>query len=161
MSKFHTSNLSIFRMWWTITGNFGNILPIDWSKSYSRQLHTKSLKLGEKRVSKLRLFQVGKAANQLEVWIPGWVLKNLSSISLLGRMQSHLTNVHAERLVASVSKAWFTQNIEHELSALMSFAHIWSFFVCTLPAPWQLAHWRLRGLFGKTTICSYEASCVN
>ena len=40
-------------MWWTITGNFGNILPIDWSKSYARQLHTKSLNLGEKRVSML------------------------------------------------------------------------------------------------------------
>ncbi|KAM7348026.1 fasciculation and elongation protein Unc-76 isoform 2-T2 [Cochliomyia hominivorax] len=23
------------QMWWTITGNFGNILPIDWSKSYT------------------------------------------------------------------------------------------------------------------------------
>lgn len=33
-------------MWWTITGNFGNILPIDWSKSYSRQLHMPTLKLG-------------------------------------------------------------------------------------------------------------------
>ena len=42
---------TFYRMWWTITGNFGNILPIDWSKSYARQLHTKSLKLGEKRVS--------------------------------------------------------------------------------------------------------------
>ncbi|KAF2346665.1 Fasciculation and elongation protein zeta FEZ [Trinorchestia longiramus] len=24
-------------MWWTITGNFGNLLPIDWSKSHTRQ----------------------------------------------------------------------------------------------------------------------------
>jgi hypothetical protein len=37
------------QMWWTITGNFGNILPIDWSKSYARQLHTQSLNLQEKR----------------------------------------------------------------------------------------------------------------
>ncbi|XP_013385999.1 fasciculation and elongation protein zeta-2 isoform X2 [Lingula anatina] len=37
------------QMWWTITGNFGNILPIDWSKTYTRQLHTKALKLDEKR----------------------------------------------------------------------------------------------------------------
>lgn len=35
-------------MWWTITGNFGNILPIDWSKSYARQMHVPTLKLGER-----------------------------------------------------------------------------------------------------------------
>lgn len=35
-------------MWWTITGNFGNILPIDWSKSYARQMHMPTLNLGEK-----------------------------------------------------------------------------------------------------------------
>ncbi|CAH0561250.1 unnamed protein product [Brassicogethes aeneus] len=33
------------QMWWTITGNFGNILPIDWSKSYARKLHIDSLHL--------------------------------------------------------------------------------------------------------------------
>lgn len=33
------------RMWWTITGNFGNILPIDWSKSYARKLQIDSLHL--------------------------------------------------------------------------------------------------------------------
>lgn len=32
-------------MWWTITGNFGNILPIDWSKSYARKLHMPALNL--------------------------------------------------------------------------------------------------------------------
>lgn len=36
-------------MWWTITGNFGNILPIDWSKSYARQMHMPALKLGARR----------------------------------------------------------------------------------------------------------------
>ncbi|XP_048736388.1 fasciculation and elongation protein zeta-2-like [Ostrea edulis] len=35
------------QMWWTITGNFGNILPIDWSKSYARQLQSKVLNLKE------------------------------------------------------------------------------------------------------------------
>lgn len=35
-------------MWWTITGNFGNILPIDWSKSHARRLHIPSLDLEEK-----------------------------------------------------------------------------------------------------------------
>ncbi|TDG40059.1 hypothetical protein AWZ03_013520 [Drosophila navojoa] len=36
-------------MWWTITGNFGNILPIDWSKSYTRQMHMPTLNLGQGR----------------------------------------------------------------------------------------------------------------
>lgn len=35
-------------MFWTITGNFGNILPIDWSKSFARQMHMPTLKLGER-----------------------------------------------------------------------------------------------------------------
>lgn len=33
------------QMWWTITGNFGNILPIDWSKTYARQMHVPALQL--------------------------------------------------------------------------------------------------------------------
>lgn len=37
--------MSECQMWWTITGNFGNILPIDWSKSYTRQMHVPTLKL--------------------------------------------------------------------------------------------------------------------
>ncbi|CAG5134088.1 unnamed protein product [Candidula unifasciata] len=37
------------QMWWTITGNFGNILPIDWSKSYTRTLHNRVLNIGEKK----------------------------------------------------------------------------------------------------------------
>ena len=24
------------QVWWTLTGNFGNIMPIDWSKTYTR-----------------------------------------------------------------------------------------------------------------------------
>lgn len=32
-------------MWWTITGNFGNILPIDWSKSYARKVQLPVLSL--------------------------------------------------------------------------------------------------------------------
>lgn len=39
------------QMWWTITGNFGNILPIDWSKSYTRQMHMPTLNLSENRHS--------------------------------------------------------------------------------------------------------------
>lgn len=35
------------QMWWTITGNFGNILPIDWSKSFARQNLSRSLNIRE------------------------------------------------------------------------------------------------------------------
>merc|ERR1712008_76534 len=35
------------QMWWTITGNFGNILPIDWSKTYTRQQYLPTLNLNE------------------------------------------------------------------------------------------------------------------
>lgn len=41
------------QMWWTITGNFGNILPIDWSKSYARKLHMPTLNLNENNKDKL------------------------------------------------------------------------------------------------------------
>ncbi|XP_063230341.1 fasciculation and elongation protein zeta-2 isoform X2 [Bacillus rossius redtenbacheri] len=37
------------QMWWTITGNFGNILPIDWTKSYARKLHMPALNLNESK----------------------------------------------------------------------------------------------------------------
>ena len=36
------------QMWWTLTGNFGNMLPIDWSKSYTRKLQINCLNLNEK-----------------------------------------------------------------------------------------------------------------
>jgi hypothetical protein len=42
-------------MWWTITGNFGNILPIDWSKSYARKLHMPALNLNEAKEKGLSL----------------------------------------------------------------------------------------------------------
>ncbi|CAG7669874.1 unnamed protein product [Allacma fusca] len=35
------------QMWWTITGNYGNILPIDWSKTYTRKLQIPALNLNE------------------------------------------------------------------------------------------------------------------
>ena len=41
-----------FRMWWTLTGNYGNILPIDWSKSMTRRLHLPTLQLHERPVLK-------------------------------------------------------------------------------------------------------------
>lgn len=36
-------------MWWTLTGNFGNILPIDWTKTHARKLHLPTLNMNENR----------------------------------------------------------------------------------------------------------------
>ncbi len=33
------------QVWWTITGNFGNMMPIDWSKSTARAKHLPTLNL--------------------------------------------------------------------------------------------------------------------
>ncbi|XP_013173053.1 PREDICTED: fasciculation and elongation protein zeta-1 [Papilio xuthus] len=41
--------MSECQMWWTITGNFGNILPIDWTKSFSRKMHIPTLNLSDKK----------------------------------------------------------------------------------------------------------------
>jgi len=41
--------MSDCQMWWTITGNFGNILPIDWTKSHARKLHMPALNLSVKQ----------------------------------------------------------------------------------------------------------------
>jgi hypothetical protein len=44
-------------MWWTLTGNYGNILPIDWSKSMTRRLHLPTLQLHDRQVkSKMSFF---------------------------------------------------------------------------------------------------------
>lgn len=39
-------------MWWTLTGNYGNILPIDWSQSRACKLHLSNLHLNDSKVSK-------------------------------------------------------------------------------------------------------------
>uniref|UniRef100_A0A023F4Z1 Putative kinesin-associated fasciculation and elongation protein involved in axonal transport n=2 Tax=Triatominae TaxID=70999 RepID=A0A023F4Z1_TRIIF len=51
------------QMWWTITGNFGNILPIDWSKSYARKLHMPALNLNE---NKDKLMDEGELSSEDE-----------------------------------------------------------------------------------------------
>jgi hypothetical protein len=37
------------QVWWTLTGNFGNMLPIDWSKSSARAAHLPTLNLCDPR----------------------------------------------------------------------------------------------------------------
>jgi len=39
------------QVWWTLTGNFGNMMPIDWSKTYTRAKHLPVLNLCEPRVN--------------------------------------------------------------------------------------------------------------
>jgi len=39
------------QVWWTLTGNFGNMMPIDWAKSYTLAQHLPTLNLCEPRVS--------------------------------------------------------------------------------------------------------------
>lgn len=46
-------------MWWTLTGNYGNILPIDWSKSMARRLHLPTLQLHDRQV---RIIILGRKA---------------------------------------------------------------------------------------------------
>ena len=38
------------QVWWTITGNFGNMMPIDWSKSTARAKHLPTLNLSKNNV---------------------------------------------------------------------------------------------------------------
>jgi len=37
------------QVWWTLTGNFGNIMPIDWTKTYTRAKHLPTLNLCDPR----------------------------------------------------------------------------------------------------------------
>ena len=40
------------QVWWTITGNFGNMMPIDWSKSTARAKQLPTLNLCNPRQNK-------------------------------------------------------------------------------------------------------------
>ncbi|KAH8387543.1 hypothetical protein KR093_007679 [Drosophila rubida] len=79
------------QMWWTITGNFGNILPIDWSKSYTRQMHMPTLNLGQNRTKQQQQQQRNQqqqqqqhqlqqnAQQQLDAQTPGDEFNDLAS----------------------------------------------------------------------------------
>ena len=74
-------------MWWTITGNFGNLLPIDWSKSYARQLQAKALNLGEKRVGRrLKLYSIYSDLSWIEINLNQGIVK-LSAGSYMPQIQ--------------------------------------------------------------------------
>lgn len=70
----HPFLLIIFRMWWTLTGNYGNILPIDWSKSMTRRLHLPTLQLCDRQVKEnefpcLNTFVYSVYSNKLSVFL--------------------------------------------------------------------------------------------
>lgn len=47
-----------FRLWFTITKNFGNVLPVDWFATYARQLQEKALEIKQANVCFFMLYQV-------------------------------------------------------------------------------------------------------
>ncbi|XP_030382643.1 fasciculation and elongation protein zeta-2 [Scaptodrosophila lebanonensis] len=71
------------QMWWTITGNFGNILPIDWSKSYTRQMHMPTLNLGQNHTKQQHRNQLQQQQQQqhnfLDAQTPGDEFNDLAS----------------------------------------------------------------------------------
>lgn len=50
------------QVWWTLTGNFGNMMPIDWSKTYTRANHLPTLNLCDPRLASAQ--QTGSATGQ-------------------------------------------------------------------------------------------------
>ena len=34
------------QVWWTLTGNFGNMMPIDWTKTYARLVNFNNVVFG-------------------------------------------------------------------------------------------------------------------
>ncbi len=44
------------QVWWTITGNFGNMMPIDWSKSTTRAKQLPTLNLVKHRCILIKWF---------------------------------------------------------------------------------------------------------
>ncbi|VDM51125.1 unnamed protein product [Toxocara canis] len=55
------------RIWWTLTGNFGNMLPLDFSKTQTRQMQLPALNLQPrkhcKKVSALSHLRCNRASN--------------------------------------------------------------------------------------------------
>ena len=56
---------SLDRIWWSLTGNYGNILPLDWNTSQSRELHLKALNLSLDDVRETSLSPDSRLDNHL------------------------------------------------------------------------------------------------
>lgn len=47
---FNSSFIRPFRVWNSLTNNYGNVMPVDWKTSYTRSLHLPALKLKDQEV---------------------------------------------------------------------------------------------------------------
>ncbi|XP_055845873.1 fasciculation and elongation protein zeta-2 isoform X2 [Episyrphus balteatus] len=83
-------------MWWTITGNFGNILPIDWSKSYTRQMHMPTLNLAENRHQQNTNTTAADGGNNgIAAQTPNGILDELNDLSSEDEAVANDLDMHA------------------------------------------------------------------
>lgn len=86
-------------MWWTITGNFGNILPIDWSKSYTRQMHMPTLNLADNRQKQNNTTSTtnsdGAGNNGITAQTPNGILDELNDLSSEDEAVANDLDMHA------------------------------------------------------------------
>ena len=54
------------QVWWTITGNFGNMMPIDWSKSTARAKQLSTLNLGANKAKASAKNAAATSGDELE-----------------------------------------------------------------------------------------------
>ncbi|XP_013792450.2 fasciculation and elongation protein zeta-2-like [Limulus polyphemus] len=83
-------------MWWTITGNFGNILPIDWSKSYARKIQLPIFNLNNKKDNKFE--------NELDVSEDEELAKNLDMHSLILNSMQQEPIVTADQVIEEIDE---------------------------------------------------------
>ncbi|XP_055914339.1 fasciculation and elongation protein zeta-2 [Eupeodes corollae] len=87
------------QMWWTITGNFGNILPIDWSKSYTRQMHMPTLNLADNRQKQNNTTSTtnsdGAGNNGITSQTPNGILDELNDLSSEDEAVANDLDMHA------------------------------------------------------------------
>lgn len=99
-------------MWWTLTGNFGNILPIDWSKSYTKQMHVPNLKLGERPADTPEDELINSLSSEDEA-----VANDLDLHQLILGGMSHNDNGHiqtAEEVIKEIDDIMDEQNTPSE-----------------------------------------------
>ncbi|KAK6181374.1 hypothetical protein SNE40_009238 [Patella caerulea] len=96
--------MSDCQMWWTITGNFGNLLPIDWSTSYTRQLHTKVLNLGEKREQECQDLDLSDDEELAQAF-------DMHSL-IINRLSDDDTIISADQVISEIETMMQETNIE-------------------------------------------------
>lgn len=109
----------LFRVWWTITGNFGNILPIDWSKSYARQLQSKVLNLKENQVTTCTGYSMGIIYQQ-----PNHPFIVYTPVYVIAYQLIHTVNIEVPYLQWNFNLWMFYASVESKLSQNKHFACI-------------------------------------